>query len=110
MQTEFNTNHPDKEERKKARRKRIEKRHEEAKRDLGEGSGSEQHGVNRTGAQQVSDSLLHLDRRKHVGLSEITDMRVKTDINEANRRTEEENMKKDRLGKMQQEAFGAAKG
>ena len=88
MQTEFNTNHPDKEERKKARRKRIEKRHEEAKRDLGEGVGAQQ-GVNRTGAQQVSDSLLHLDRKKHASLSEITDMRVKTDINEANRRTEE---------------------
>ena len=108
MQAEFNTNHPDKEERKKARRKRIEKRHEEAKRDLGDG-GAAQQGVNRTGAQQVSDSLLHLDRRKHAGLSEITEMRVKTDINEANRRTEEDNMKKDRLGKMQQEAFGAAK-
>ena len=108
MQAEFNTNHPDKDERKKARRKRIEKRHEEAKRDLGEGAAAEQ-GVNRTGAQQVSDSLLHLDRRKHTGLTEITDMRVKTDINEANRRTEEDNLKKDRLGKMQQEAFGAAK-
>ncbi len=108
MQTEFNTNHPDKEERKKARRKRIEKRHEEAKRDLGEGVGAQQ-GVNRTGAQQVSDSLLHLDRKKHASLSEITDMRVKTDINEANRRTEEDNMKKDRLGKMQQEAFSSAK-
>ena len=86
MQAEFNTNVPDKDDRKKARRQRIEKRYEEKSRELGD-SGEGEQGTNRTGGQQVSDSLLHLDRRKHTGLSEVTDLRVKTDINEANRRT-----------------------
>ena len=108
MQVEFNTNVPDKDDRKKARRQRIEKRYEEKSRELGE-SGDGEQGTSRTGGQQVSDSLLHLDRRKHTGLSEVTDLRVKTDINEANRRTEEDNLRKDRLGKLQQEAFSSAK-
>ena len=61
MQAEFNTNVPDKDDRKKARRQRIEKRYEEKNRELGD-SGEGEQGTNRTGGQQVSDSLLHLDR------------------------------------------------
>jgi dynein regulatry complex protein 1 len=108
MQEEFNTNHPDKEERKKARRKRIEKRHEEQSRDLGESDGKPA-GVNRTGAQQVSDSMLHLDRRKHTGLEHVTGLRVKSDTIESKRRAEEDDTRKDRLGKLQGEAFSSAK-
>eukprot|EP00606_Chrysophyceae_sp_TOSAG23-5_P000135 GSChrysophyteH2.ASY1.ANO1.1028.1 assembled CDS len=108
MQEEYNTNHPDKDERKKARRKRIEKRHEEEARDLGEGS-DKMSGADRTGAQQVSDSMLHLDRRKHAGLEQVTSLRVKSDVEENKRRVEEEDVRKDRLGKLQGEAFGSAK-
>ena len=108
MQEEYNTNHPDKDERKKARRKRIEKRHEEEARDLGEGS-DKMSGADRTGAQQVSDSMLHLDRRKHTGLEQVTSLRVKSDVEENKRRVEEEDVRKDRLGKLQGEAFGSAK-
>jgi dynein regulatory complex protein 1 len=108
MQEEFNTNHPDKDERKKARRKRILKHHEEEKRDMGEGEGNTS-GMNRTGMQQVSESMLTLDRKKHSGLETVTSLRVKSDVSESQRRIDEENTRKDRLSKLQGEAFGSAK-
>jgi len=108
MQEEFNTNHPDKDERKKARRKRILKHHEEEKRELGEGNDNTS-GSNRTGSQQVSESMLMLDRRKHSGLETVTSLRVKSDVSESQRRIDEDSIRKDRLGKLQGEAFSSAK-
>ena len=108
MQEEFNTNHPEKDERKKARRKRIQKHHEEEKRTLEDGSENAI-GSNRTGAQQVSESMLLLDRRKHTGLETVTELRVKSDVGESKRRIDDETIRKDRLGKLQSEAFGSAK-
>lgn len=105
---EFNTNLPDKEARKQARRKRIEKRHAIEERGVEEASVNST-GVNKTGGQQVSDSLLHLDRRKHKGLQDVTSLRVRTDVAEAKRRLGEEDIRKDRLTKLQQEAFSSAK-
>ena len=105
---EFNTNVPNKEDRKKARRGRIEKRHAPEDRNIEDASVNTQ-GASKTGGQQVSDSLLHLDRRKHTGLQEMTQLRVKTDTNEAKRRTTDEEIRKDRLTKLQQEAFASAK-
>lgn len=105
---EFNTNLPDKEERKRARRKRIDKRHATEERSIEEASVNSA-GVNKTGGQQVADSLLHLDRRKHGGLQDVTSLRVKTDVSEAKRRLGEEDIRKDRLTKLRQEAFSSAK-
>jgi len=108
MQEEFNTNHPDKDERKKARRKRILKHHEEEKREMGEGNDNA-NGSNRTGSQQVSESMLMLDRRKHSGLETVTALRVKSDVSESQRRIDEDSIRKDRLGKLQGDAFSSAK-
>jgi len=104
---EFNTNVSSKDERKKARRGRIEKRHAPEDRSIEEVAGPQ--GGNKSGGQQVSDSLLHLDRRKHTGLQEMTQLRVKTDAGEAKRRLADEDIRKDRLSKLQQEAFASAK-
>ena len=60
---------PDKDDRKKARRQRIEKKYEEES-GAGDSQGKEQ-GTNRTGGQR-NFILLHLDRRKHKGVSEVT--------------------------------------
>lgn len=105
---EGSTNHPDKEERVKARRKRIEKRHEDTKRELGESMDSEQ-GLNRSAANQITESLLHLDRKKHGGIKDVTDLRVTMDTKEAKRRVNEDSTRKERLNKLQKEAFGSAK-
>ena len=105
---EFNTNLPNKEERKKARRKRIEKRNAVEDRSV-EGDSTAATGVSKTGGQQVADSLLHLDRRKHSGLEEVTQLRVRTDAGESKRRSADEEVRKDRLSKLQLEAFASAK-
>jgi len=105
---EFNTNVSDKEARKNARRRRVAKRNAVESRVL-EDEVALQAGVSKTGMQQVGDSLLTLDRRKHAALQEVTSVRVKTDVNEAKRRIEDDDMRRDRLGKLQQEAFSSAK-
>lgn len=105
---EFYTNLTDRDERKKARRKRIDKRHATEDRTI-EDTSVNSAGMNKTGGQQVSDSLLHLDRRKHSGLQEVTQLRVKTDVAEAKRRLGDEEIRKERLSKLQQEAFASAK-
>ena len=106
--TEFNTNVPDKDERKKIRRKRIEKRNAT---DLSSGDQNveisrENH---KTGQSQVADSVLHLDKVKHAGIKEVTKIRVITDEVEAKRRVEDEGIRRDRLSKLQQEALSSAK-
>ena len=100
---EFNTNITDKDERKRLRKKRIEKRHSTETKgsdDNNEAAGE----THRTGGQQVSDSLYHLDRRKHTGLQDVTEIRVRTDNAELKRRMNDEEMRRDRLDKLQKEA------
>ena len=62
-ENEFNTNVPDKDDRKQIRRKRIERRgaaDEGSKGDDQENNDS----LLKSGLYQVSESLLHLDKRK----------------------------------------------
>jgi dynein regulatry complex protein 1 len=98
----------DKQERKKLRKKRIEKRslNEQGKPfEILEETESQ----GRTGAKQVAESFNHLDKRKHKGLQDVTSIRVAADEIEANRRIEDEELRRDRLSKLQQEAFSSAK-
>lgn len=107
-ESEFNTNVPDKEERKKIRRKRIEKRHATDEKD-GNDSLDINQGALKSGLQQVSESLFHLDRRKHGGIQDVTSIRVTTDEAESRRRVEDERMRHERLTKLQTEALSSAK-
>ena len=62
-ENEFNTNVPDKEERKQIRRKRMERRG--ASDDNNKGDDQDQYdNQHKTGLYQVTESLLHLDQRK----------------------------------------------
>jgi dynein regulatory complex protein 1 len=106
-ETEINTNVPDKEERKRLRRKRIEKRNVVATNN--EEITEIEQGTSRTGFQQVSDSLFALDKRKHTGLKDVTSVRINTDDLEAKRRIDDEELRRERLGKLQQEALTSAK-
>ena len=105
---EFNTNIPDKEERKRQRRRRIEKR------TATDSSNSDEvveavQGTNKSGAQVVVESLFHLDRRKHNGLQDVTAIRVASDESESKRRIDDEELRRDRLAKLQHEALASAK-
>lgn len=105
---EFNTNIPDPAERKRLRRARVEKRN------ASEASNNDDvveddKGTNKTGSQQVVDSLFHLDRRKYAGLQDVTSIRVATDELESKRRVDDEELRRDRLAKLQHEALASAK-
>lgn len=105
---EFNTNISDKEERKRLRKKRIDKRN------AAEASNSDDvveavSGLTRTGQQQVVESLFHLDRRKKAGLQDVTAIRVASDEMESKRRIDDESLRRDRLAKLQDEALASAK-
>jgi dynein regulatory complex protein 1 len=105
---EFNTNVPDKDERKRLRKKRIDKRHStETKNndEVAETNGDS----HKTGGQQVGDSLFHLDRRKHTGLQDVTEIRIISDDNELKRRGKDEDLRRERLSKLQKEAIHSAK-
>lgn len=105
---EYNTNIPDKEERKKTRRRRIEKRHATDETN-GEEETNTNQGTSKSGLQQVAESLFHLDKRKHGGIQDVTAIRVRTDEAESRRRVEDEKMRHERLTKLQQEALSSAK-
>lgn len=105
---EINTNVPDKDERKRLRKKRIDKRNTNDASNTEEAADKEKD-LTKTGAQQVSDSLFNLDRRKHTGLQAVTAIRVNTDSLETKRRIDEEELRKERLRKLQYEAVGSAK-
>lgn len=104
---EFNANATDKEERKRGRRKRIEKRtaSDSAKNDGGAADNSAT--VIKTGGERVSESLFHLDRVKYKGVQDITSVRVRADQIEAKRRVEDEALRHERLGKLQHEALSS---
>jgi dynein regulatry complex protein 1 len=105
---EYNTNVPDKEERKKTRRRRIDKRHATDETGGDEETNMNQ-GITKNGLQQVAESLFHLDKRKHGGIQDVTSVRVRTDEAESRRRVEDEKMRHERLTKLQQEALSSAK-
>lgn len=80
-----------------------------AKHDYEETQGGTAHGTNKTGAHQVADSLFHLDKRKHTGLQNVTSVRVATDESESKRRIKDEDLRRERLAKLQHEALASAK-
>jgi dynein regulatry complex protein 1 len=105
---EYNTNVPDKDERKKTRRRRIDHRHATDETNGDEDLNTNQ-GASKSGLQQVAESLFHLDKRKHGGIQDVTSVRVRTDEAESRRRVEDEKMRHERLTKLQQEALSSAK-
>lgn len=105
---DFNTNSPDKDERKRQRKKRVEKSSTTEVSGDNESQEKDQ-ALIKTGNQQMEESLLSLDRRKHTGLDLVTSVRVKNTDQEAKRRVEDEEVKKHRLAKLQQEALTSAK-
>lgn len=98
----------DKEERKKQRRNRIESRNNEDD-DEDTGLGVRDEYGTKSGAQQVADSFIHLDRRKESGLRDVTKVRVEIDEVESKRRIGDESLRRERLTKLQKEAFSSAK-
>eukprot|EP01039_Chlorochromonas_danica_P009630 gene9630-10645_t len=99
----------DKEERKRLRKMRLEKSNPNNEEAGVEESVKKDHASVITGQQQVDDSLLLLDQRKISGLKEVTSYRVNTNDRESLRRVEDEEVKKNRLAKLQQEALTSAK-
>lgn len=108
VESEFNTNVPDREERKKIRRKRIDKRHAMDD-NSGDNNAEANQNAHKSGLQQVSESLYHLDKRKSGGIQDVTQIRVATDEEESRRRVNDEKMRHERLTKLQQEALSSAK-
>jgi len=105
---EMNTAVPDREDRKNIRRKRIDKRN--AKDDDNNSSlDANRNYTTTSGAQQVADSFLHLDRKKSKGLKDVTQSRIVIDKEEAQRRGKDEVLRRDRLTKLQREALTSAK-
>lgn len=98
----------DREERKRIRKKRIDQRNANETASVSEISEVQQGGV-KTGLQQVSESIFNLDNRKHSGLQDVTAVRVAIDELESKRRIEDEQLRRDRLGKLQHEALSSAK-
>jgi dynein regulatry complex protein 1 len=105
---EYTTTGIDAEDRKKHRKKRVEK-HTATEVINNEDSVEKDQSQNKTGAQQVTDSLFSLDRRKHTGLQDVTSIRVGTNDSESKRRIEDEDLRRSRLAKLQHEALASAK-
>eukprot|EP01032_Pedospumella_encystans_P008838 gene8838-10452_t len=105
---EYTTAGTDAEDRKRHRKKRVEKNTaaEVVNNDDHHDSDSIN---NKSGGQQVTDSLFSLDRRKHTGLQDVTSVRVATNDAESKRRIEDEDLRRGRLGKLQHEALASAK-
>lgn len=107
-EADFTASSPDKEERKRLRKKRIEKNNT-VDSYVSEEQKEKENNNQKTGQQQVEESILNLDRRKHSGLELVTAPRVTTNDFEAKRRVDEEDVKRNRLAKLQQEALNSAK-
>lgn len=106
--TDYSTASNDVEERKRQRRRRIEKNtatEVAAVEEFQEKSFS----LQKTGQQQVDESLFALDSRKHFGLKAVTEVRIETNEGEGKRRVADEEQKKNRLAKLHQEALTSAK-
>lgn len=98
----------DKEERKRLRKMRMERNAPAEESTADEALEKDAKAVV-SGQMMVEESLLNLDRRKHMGLQQVTSVRVTTNDHESARRIEDEEVKKNRLAKLQQEALTSAK-
>lgn len=108
IETEINTNVPDKEDRKRLRKKRIDRRGAVDETEVQETSKGN-NGMKVSGMNKVTEALYHLDLRKHKGLQDVTSIRLATDNAEAKRRAEDDDLRRERLGKLQHEALASAK-
>lgn len=108
---QFNTNVPDKEERKAVRRARIEARDAAADPKARERKDkeAEEEMMRFKGQQQIANSLKHLDGTKSKGIDSITSIRVKADWEESQRRIVEETKRQERLRDLQEEAVRSGK-
>jgi dynein regulatry complex protein 1 len=70
-------------------------------------SGTNDHS-RKTGSQQVGHSLLNLDCRKRSSFNDVTDIRVVSDEDESKRRNKDEELRRERLSKIQKEAIHSA--
>lgn len=73
------------------------------------GDESLERDIKQAASEMVDECLTNLDHRKHAGLQLITSVRVKTNDSESVRRIDDEDVKKNRLAKLQQEALTSAK-
>jgi hypothetical protein len=108
MADEYSNLSTDVDERKRQRRKRIEKNNT-TEQTLVEDQQEKPMDSLKTGQQQVDESLFELDTRKRTGLKSVTDVRIETNESEAQRRVIDEELKRKRLFKLQQEALISAK-
>ena len=85
----------DAEDRKRHRKKRVEKNTatEVVNNDDSQEADTSN---NKNGAQQVTESLFALDKRKHAGIQEVTSIRVTTNDSEAKRRIDDEDLRRSR--------------
>jgi hypothetical protein len=92
---EYTTVGADAEDRKRHRKKRVEKNTatEVVKNDDSQELDTSN---NKNGGQQVTESLFALDKRKHSGLQDVTAIRVSTNDSEAKRRIEDEDLRRSR--------------
>lgn len=108
MADEYSNMSTDVDERKRQRRKRIEKNNTSEQTQI-EDQQEKFIDILKTGQQQVEESLFELDTRKRVGIKSVTDIRIETNEGEAKRRVTDEELKRSRLIKLQQEALVSAK-
>lgn len=108
MADEYSNTSADVDERKRQRRKRIEKNGTSEQAQV-EDHQENQIEISKTGQQQVEESLFELDTRKRAGIKTVTDIRIETNEGEAKRRLTDEELKRSRLIKLQQEALVSAK-
>ncbi|CAM9650507.1 unnamed protein product, partial [Sphacelaria rigidula] len=99
---EFATNLPDKEERKRVRRARVERAIAAQDKDgMDTSKNDEETASCSVSQQQVADSLAHLDKKKGSGIDSVTAVRVSADDRETQRRMAEERVRQERLQRLQ---------
>ncbi|CAB1096302.1 unnamed protein product [Ectocarpus sp. CCAP 1310/34] len=119
---EFATNLPDKEERKRVRRLRVERQIAAQDKDGLDTSKNDDETAACSLSQQqvldidncgcicmVADSLGHLDKKKGRGIDAVTAVRVSADDRETQRRMAEEHARQERLQRLQEEAVRSGK-
>eukprot|EP00903_Cladosiphon_okamuranus_P013611 g12676.t1 len=107
---EFATNLPDKEERKRVRRLRVDRAIAAQDKDgLDTSKNDQESAACSLSQQQVADSLGHLDKKKGRGIDAVTAVRVSADDRETQRRMAEEHARQERLQRLQEEAVRSGK-
>mmetsp|Transcript_26278 Transcript_26278/g.34173 ORF Transcript_26278/g.34173 Transcript_26278/m.34173 type:complete len:756 (-) Transcript_26278:1528-3795(-) len=103
---EFKTDVPLKDERKNARRQRIEQRNIEVDPNVDKARGGleDESDMKFRGQQQMATSSVHLDKKKAAGIDDITIIRVDADLRESRRRVKDESQREERMKALDEEA------